>query len=86
MVTKKCLIKAIFIFIILHQIKGLDDSMVMVKNLTGKSPIGVFKLGILQEMKTLNVKNILKGNSIAVYLVNVQYIIRSDLINPGENT
>lgn len=49
----KTFLKVFLITLILCQIKSLDTGMVLVKNLTGNSPGGVFHLGILQSAKIL---------------------------------
>lgn len=73
----KTFIKIYLITLIICQIKTLDPGMVLVKNLTGNTPGGIFKLGTFPDEKNISVTSILPTRSVTVYLMTKTKFLRA---------
>lgn len=69
--------KVFLLTLIIHQINSLDTGMVLVKNLTSNTPGGIFKIGILEDIKNISVTSVLPTRYVNVYLMTKKRMLQA---------
>lgn len=77
--------KVFLIALMIYQISSLDTGMVLVKNLTGNTPAGIFKIGILSNAKLVTVASVLPTRYVNVYVMTKTRMLQAENLLPLHN-